>query len=74
MKPGFFEPDEVLELEEEELQKIQDGGVVEKPARRFRGISTYFLLGDDLLRIQLQPDHTVWKMAASRIWFPVSPL
>ncbi len=65
----ILEADEATELDEEELQRIREGGVVDKPSRRFQGVSTYFFLDDDILQIQLQPDHTVWKMAASRFWF-----
>ena len=63
------EAGEAQVLDEEDMETIKEGGMVNKQARRLHGVSTYFMLGDDLIQIQLKPDHTVWKMAASRIWF-----
>lgn len=60
---------EVKALEAAEIDIMEQGGMVNKPTRRFRGVSTYFMVGDDLIQIQMEPDNTLWKMAASRIWF-----
>lgn len=56
-------------ISDEELNLLKNGEMVHKPSRRFSGVSTYLLLGDDIMRIQLRQNQNIWKIAASRTWF-----
>lgn len=62
-------PENVPDFREEDLKVIEQGGVVHELTDRFHGIRTYFLVEEDLVRIQLKPDRTVWRIMASREWF-----
>jgi len=57
-------------INEQEYLILLDGGMIHKPFRRFSGVSTYLMIDDDIMRIQLRQNQSIWKIAASRIWFP----
>ena len=57
-------------INEQEYLILLDGGMIHKPFRRFSGVSTYLMIDDDIMRIQLRQNQNIWKIAASRIWFP----
>lgn len=66
---SILNKDDFFDITDEELDLLKAGEMIHKPSRRFSSVSTYLLLDDDIMRIQLRQNENIWRIAASRTWF-----
>lgn len=59
----------LMEITQEELEKIQNHEILFISHSKFRDPTTILMLEDTYIQISLHPHNTIFKIVASRVWF-----